>query len=84
MFFDVITPYGGVDKSGKQNYYVHGGIAFFGGGKNYSMLVSEEPILYGLEHYAVSYMTIFLMLLAEKNSISSCMEQIRYWVRMSN
>lgn len=57
MFMNVITPYGGVDQSGEQNHYVHGGIAFFGGGRNYSVLVTEEnerTNLYGLKNYAVS------------------------------
>lgn len=44
-FQNIITPYN--DKN-----YVHAGIAFFGGGKNYSVFDSERPITLG--HYDVS------------------------------
>lgn len=44
-FQNIITPY-------NNKNYVHAGIAFFGGGKNYSVFDSEKPITLG--HYDVS------------------------------
>ena len=44
-FKNIVTPY-------NNKNYVHAGIAFFGGGKNYSVFDSENPITLG--HYDVS------------------------------
>ena len=45
VFKNILTPH-------KEKNYVHAGIAFFGGGKNYSVFDSEKPITLG--HYDVS------------------------------
>lgn len=75
MFTDVITPYGGVDQTGQQNYYVHGGIAFFGGGKNYSMLVTPDA---ELKHYAISIPQIKELLSAANYANARLYEHLPY------
>jgi hypothetical protein len=59
MFKEVVTPYGGVDQEGKQKFYVHGGIAFYGGGKNYSMVVINTENTATLSTYSISIPLMF-------------------------
>ncbi len=53
-FKEVITPYGGVNSEGKQNYFAHGGITFFGGGKNYSVIKTDKMVTESLSAHKIS------------------------------
>ncbi|NLD26420.1 MAG: hypothetical protein GX661_03575, partial [Acholeplasmataceae bacterium] len=59
MFKEVVTPYGGVDQDGNQKFYVHGGIAFYGGGKNYSMVINNTENTAELAPYFINIPLMF-------------------------